>query len=367
MGQDRARRLRANAVTDRVIIPSAHVNAVGLVLSLREVGFDGPITCLQHKVGQETIAGRFPHLCEVRAAAIQVPDELPERLMAWYPDEEMNLLFTDERFLGSFYGDQRFSSVPGAGERLETVTNKRRFYEFVSENRLGLVPITVGNEASPWSQFGDRFRSRVWCTWRGMERLPRGGLIQDSRGLSAWRETVDERRLGAQEWGYQEQLSPAPEHNVSVSGWHDSSVHQFIVTRRRGVANGVGWWIERISDPDNLSRVARDILGALDYDGPFELEFVWDDRGLCFKVIELNPRFWMQHRLIQSLTDHALVRRCLGMSAQDDVDERGPRTWLQTDLALSHPLQTARNGYRSVLAYPTTGSLAALIRRKLLR
>jgi len=204
----------------------------------------------------------------------------------------------------------------------------------------------------------------VWHTWRGLERLPRGGLIQNARDLLAWRSQVDECALEDDHWGYQEQLSSAPEHNVSVSGWHGAEVHQSIVTRRRGVANGVGWWIERIEDPDNLTRVARDILSALKFEGPFELEFVWDERDLRFKIIELNPRFWMQHRLIQVLTDHALARRCLGHEARDDVDKDGPRMWFQTDVAITHPFRTAQHLHHAVLAYPSKGALSAVFRRK---
>ena len=352
-------------MTDRVVIPSAHVNATGLVLSLRAIGFDGPITCLQYKVGQNTIAGRLPDLCDVRPIAIQMPEELPDRLESWYSDEKIRVLFTDERFLSAFHGDPRFETVAGAGASLDTVINKNRFYDFLAANRLGAVPLTMGSEVSPWSEFGDCFRSRVWSTWRGLERLPRGGLIQDARGLLDWRRVVEERALGEDDWGYQEQLSPLPEHNVSVCGWHDSDIHQSIVTRRRGVANGVGWWIERIDDPDNLIKTARGILDALAFSGPFELEFVWDESALVFKIIELNPRYWMQHRLIQVLTDHALVRRSMGLFASDDVDADGPVTWLQPDVALTKPLTSIQNAYRSVLAYPAAGALTALIRRTL--
>ena len=352
-------------MTDRVVIPSAHVNATGLVLSLRAIGFEGPITCLQYKVGQKTIASRVAELCDVRPVAMQGPDDLPERLANWYPDESIRVLFTDERFLEAFAGDPRFETVSGAGDHLETVIRKNQFYDFVAANRLGSVPLTTGSDISPWSEFGDCFRSRVWSTWRGLERLPRGGLIQDARGLLDWRRVVEERELGDDEWGYQEQLSPLPEHNVSVCGWHDADTHQSIVTRRRGVAHGVGWWVERIDDPDNLIKTARGILDALEFVGPFELEFVWDDAELLFKVIELNPRYWMQHRLMQVLTDHALVRRSMGLPASDTIDLDGPVTWLHPDVALTKPLTSIQNAYRSVLAYPATGALTALIRRTL--
>ena len=48
------------------------------------------------------------------------------------------------------------------------------------------------------------------------------------------------------------------------------------------------------------------------YRGAFEMEFVLDEKSEEYKLIELNPRFWMQHGLIEEVTDCALIRRAVG-------------------------------------------------------
>ena len=43
---------------------------------------------------------------------------------------------------------------------------------------------------------------------------------------------------------------------------------------------------------EELKRIARSIVSALDWNGPIEMEFKLDARDGKFKLIEINPRFW---------------------------------------------------------------------------
>ena len=349
---------------DRVLIPSAQVNAIGLVQSVRAVGFTGPVTCLHRRAKQEAIADQFPEMCDATWIDLVEPNELPEVLARRYPSEHILCLPTDERFLEvpsqpGFQND--VSSRPGG---FDVIAHRQKFYAFIDDNRLSKTPRTVGSDVSPWSIFGDQFRTRVWCSWRGLVQLPKGVLIRSGHDLIRWRSHLDELGLSGLEWGYQEQLSGAPEHNLSVSGWYEPGSMAAIVTRRRGVRNQLGWWIERVDDPDNLVLETRKMLEALEFKGPFEMEFVWDPKNLCFRVIELNPRFWMQHRLLQVLTDHAPVRRALGHAASMEV-KRGARHWLRTDAALSEPFRTLSLAHDAVFSHPIKTAISRTLRRKL--
>lgn len=345
---------------DRVVICSSHVNAAGLVVALRAVGFAGPVTCLSH-AGRSALTARFPSLCETASISVSAPEALPDRLAERFSGERCVVLHTDERFLEAFQGDPRFSGPTGSA-RLPEIFDRLRFYRALEADDLAATPHTVESSADPWAVFGDAFRVRVWHTWRGMDRLPRGLNVTHGRDLEAWRQIAAERGLSADEWGYQALLSTRPRDNVSVCGWFDAGAHEMIVTRRRGVANGLGWWVERIPDPAGLVPITARVLAAFGFEGPFELEFVWDPKTHVFRVIELNPRFWMQHLLAQRLTDFALIRRALGWPARGGVDPGGPVHWLQTDVALRHPLTTARLWPRAILGYPATGALGALVK-----
>ena len=126
----------------------------------------------------------------------------------------------------------------------------------------------------------------------------------------------------------------------------------------------MGWWVQRILDPARLLETTARVLDAFEFEGPFELEFVRDPGDGVYRVIELNPRFWMQHRLAQILTDHALVRRALGMVATETVKE-GPQHWLQTDVALRRPIRTSGLALRAVWAHPPAEAAGTLLRRTL--
>ncbi len=349
----------------QVIITSAHVNAVGLALSLREVGFDGPVVCLQHKLKQRSIASRFPHLCDVRLITEPESDRLPDLISENYRPSETGVLFTDERYLHSFLSSGQFRHFKGAGDRLQTAVNKWQFYQFIESEKLASIPLTVPSDVDPFSVFSGPFRSRVWQSWSQLKKYPRGRLIRSQSELDNWKAEVITKQIDSTEWGYQQQLSAKPNDNVSVVGWHDRETRQSLVTRRVSVASGLGWLIERIDDPSELVDQAHNILDALDFEGPFEMEYVFNPSDNTFRVIELNPRFWMQHRLFQHLTDHAPIRRFLGKRYSKTVRCDGPVNWLQTDVALASPVMAAKYLRKGILAHPIKGALSNLIVRKM--
>ncbi len=59
---------------------------------------------------------------------------------------------------------------------------------------------------------------------------------------------------------------------------------------------GTGCIVESVDRPE-LFAPARKILEEMGYSGIAEVEFKWDDRDRQFKLIEINPRPWDQHRL----------------------------------------------------------------------
>ena len=91
----------------------------------------------------------------------------------------------------------------------------------------------------------------------------------------------------------------------------------------------------KLPPPPGVMAQAQAILAAMEYDGPFELEFVFDETAAEFKVTELNPRFWLQHGLIEAVSGSALVGTYLG---------RGPLAVSEAELGLRYwvnPLYTA--------------------------
>jgi hypothetical protein len=145
------------------------------------------------------------------------------------------------------------------------------------------------------------------------------------------------------DWCYQEVLSLAPHHNVSVCGWHGLETRRYAATRKLlqfPERQGNGDVCELIELPPDFSEITRKLLNELGYTGPFELEFVRDLRTGRDVIIELNPRFWMQHPLVGANLDQTLVRHYLGLSnAKLPCDSLQPRYWVNTIVALNRLLR----------------------------
>jgi predicted ATP-grasp superfamily ATP-dependent carboligase len=142
-------------------------------------------------------------------------------------------------------------------------------------------------------------------------------VISSRKTFDQWMTDFRTRGLDIDQLCYQELLSIRDKDNVSICGWYDQRKHYLFCTRKvlqHPPKTGNGDVVERIEPPDGLMDVAIRILQALKYDGPLELEFVFDERSNSYQVIELNPRFWMQHGLIEAVTGHALVSSYLGIA-----------------------------------------------------
>ena len=55
-------------------------------------------------------------------------------------------------------------------------------------------------------------------------------------------------------------------------------------------------FVETVSAPE-VEQLSRRLLAALEYDGLVEVEFKYDRRDGCYKLLDLNPRIWGWHTL----------------------------------------------------------------------
>lgn len=350
------------------VVCSSRFNAVGIVLSLREIGWQGRIVCLRINDGRRSIAERWPDLCECASITVDEPGQLWREIAAIAaPEDVAALFFCDERFHSACTNGSPASIFPeakcwmGPRSELETVLDRWKFYEYIQNRGLAKTPATLKNPCDPWEHFPDGFRARVWRSWRGMEKLPRGRTIRTKQQFEEWKKLCESQGVDDSQWGCQELLSTDPRHTVSVCGWHDPSSHYYKVTRWLRQRGENGWLIETVGNYEELRETTHRILSSLQYKGPFEMEFMKERGSDIYKVIEMNPRFWMQHRIV----GNELVRRYINTRTPSHIPQPQPRYWLNTDEALKR-LVTLRGFYllpligRSVWSTPIRGSLGTL-------
>ena len=189
-------------------------------------------------------------------------------------------------------------------------------------------PNTIPSHIDPVPVFGRVYRTRVWhLAWFG--ETPRGGVIDSPAALAAWRSG----RRGRSHRGRMGLPSSALGQTRTTYLSVDGTIRgrPYPVTRRRGVGGpglvGAAHHGPRRIDGDDGASWTPSSSKALLNSSSCGI------RSIVSIGHRIDPRFWMQHRLAQVLTEHALVRRALGMPATDTV-AHGAQHWLQTDVAL---------------------------------
>lgn len=241
------------------------------------------------------------------------------------------LFFTDERMLQKHAGDARFTFLPQQPDL--PVDDKLEFalrLQAIDEQPIPYWPHL--DEAAEWPIL-------VKCrhSWHGDDKLPRGYICHSPAQWQAALSKIDQQGL-PRSFFFQQRLISGELNNYSTCGFFDfenPTRSCLAVTRRTldtGAKIGTAAIVETIDDPQNLLERTQRLLTELRFTGPFELEFLYDVASANYYVLELNPRFWMQHGLFVDAGDNRLIQLYLGLDLPDDraATTLQPAIWLST-------------------------------------
>jgi len=168
------------------------------------------------------------------------------------------------------------------------------------------------------------FCIKARSSWIGSAKTPRGYVCRSREDMA--RAVRNIARLGWQPDGFflQQYVEGPVENSFSVSGYFDArNPHRAatIVTRKllgyhKEMTTGAV--VQTLPDPADLVARTRAILTRADYTGPFEMEFLRDPQADRYYVLELNPRFWMQHGIFVDFHENAVIRRYVGADETGD-------------------------------------------------
>ena len=330
---------------DTAIVCGNGINAHTLVRSLARLDWAGRIVLLWHETEGRGFAGCLNRRVEQWAVSIRALNELPEIIEERYGKQgRVVVFFTDERYHPAFaewrrrHPDSPIHCHLGSVAHVPAMLDRYEFCRFIETRRLASVPRTIRGEEDPFASFGDSFIVRPRLSWFGVAQRERVKLVADRRQFSAALDDYASRGLPRAELSFQERLSIRNQDNVSICGWYGPDVRHVHCSRKvlqYPPRTGGGDVVELLPPPAGVMEQAQAILAALEYNGPFELEFVFDQRAGEFKVTELNPRFWLQHGLIEAVSGCALAGTYLGRAPLPVCErDRGLRYWV-------NPLYTA--------------------------
>lgn len=347
------------------VIIGSYTNACSIISSLKQIKYPGKIIAIDPTVDKAKCLAEvvFPEM-KVIKRKVKNLDDICEMINGTVSTEVKKIVFmTSEEFIEPVrkaIEDGRLQNTvahTGSGLDNDLIFDRFMFYRFVEGVGINNVPRTIPSYEDPYKEFGTDFIVRVNKSWEGNKKLPRLRIVHSKEEKESVEKQFIDDGLTPDMWCYQELLSTVDTHNVSVCGWYDREFHQYAVTRKilqHPPKIGNGDVVEIFHDaPESLVSQTETILKGLEYTGAFEMEFVLDSNSGEYKLIELNPRFWMQHGLIEKVTNSALIRRAVG---ENGLSETEPKNldhlyWVNGTQAIYRLLK----GQISILRYLKTG------------
>lgn len=324
------------SATDTIIICGNGINAHSLYRILERQNWPGQIVFVRHVSEPKGFVGAMGYAegtdkkegrrdkGESKPLSYALPLKDSSDFPAWvestFPDGSV-VFFTDERWHPAFlqwnnaHPESKIRSFLGSESHLNEILDRYEFCRFIDVNKLANVPMTIRGDEDPFDAFGDTFIVRPRLSWKGVAQRERVKLVEGREEFERILREFADRGIARKELSFQEKLSIRDQDNVSICGWVGPEEQHLYCTRKLRQwppKTGGGDLVERVDAPEELLEQARALLMALEYEGPFELEFVFDENDGEYKVTELNPRFWLQHGLIDCISGSALVRRYLG-------------------------------------------------------
>ena len=242
------------------------------------------------------------------------------------------LAFTEERSMKSAYRVNHTAEFQPRSFPAELLDDKFAFLQWV-DGLLGAGSSVPHAELAMAGVIGFSCMVKARCSWNGEEKMPRGWRCENADDIERARARIrsggwDESLFHLERWMAHEKARL-----LSVCGYFDDvqpqrnllAVTESLVRYKSGPSCSPV--VRAVADDWSLVDKAKAILGGLDFEGPFELEFIVYE-GSPY-VLELNPRFWMQHALFLHASN-GVMKRYLRVDGPADWNTQLPlgTTWV---------------------------------------
>jgi hypothetical protein len=160
-------------------------------------------------------------------------------------------------------------------------------------------------------------------SWVNGAKLPRGWICKSESDLQKGISSIKKRELSEHSFFIQEWLGDDNYRVISACGFHDTkdsnrnltAIVERIAAHENGLSCSAG--VKTIKDEWNILTTTTAILDKLEFTGPYEMEYLIKNNEV--KVLEFNPRFWMQHAIFL-INKNGLIKRYLGIETPEDLE-----------------------------------------------
>ena len=230
------------------------------------------------------------------------------------------LFFTDERSLKTYVGEaDKYVFLPRAldGRLLD---DKLEWARAVTALGEVTVPFWDLPGAGPATAPELPVYLKARHSWVGARNLPRGYVCRTAADVTSALDQLASAGWERSQFFWQRLIAGPVSNCYSVCGFFDATdpERSVMVVSRKVLSDGrtvmsCGALVETVPDPAELLPRSARLLQAFSFTGPFELEYLRDSDSGLYYLLELNPRFWMQHGLFIDGYDNVLVSRYLGI------------------------------------------------------
>ncbi|MFW6116517.1 MAG: hypothetical protein ACOC6F_02205 [bacterium] len=247
------------------------------------------------------------------------------------------LFFTDEAHLLSYYCQEEFEFFPRDVDA-QLIDDKVRLADRL--RAMGEEPVPHWPLSDPVQETLPEFPIYLKArhSWIGSTKLPRGYICKSKKDFEQHVGTIREHGLTLDWFFLQRLIAGDIGANYSTCGFfdHADAERSLLIVVRKLLGNergkiSTGAIVKTVQDPSNLTARTCRILEEIQYTGPFELEFLYDGQNEQYYVLELNPRFWMQHGFFIDGYDNCLLKRYVGLQ-ETVLEARGlpfrPLVWV---------------------------------------
>lgn len=327
--------------TTHYIIAADYVNAISIYKSLLALKVNGEITFIDES-GRNMVGKIYPEVDVLQD--ITNEEKLIQYLLSFDQKDKKYLFLTHEKYHTILWENKELLNENNVvfhigNKHPDTILHKTQFLELVRSKTDVPVPYSFSADeidTLDYPVFVKPKSSFIEGSKASLEKA----VIQNSSQLKDYLHHAKMQHVDSSDIEIQELLSTKTRDNVSISGWYEKGFHQFYQTQKilqHPPKRGNGDVVKLMPLNFVLEQQVLQLMSVLDFQGPFEAEFVKERNGEKYKLIEINPRFWMQHGLIEQLSGHLLVARYI------DVEPIQPITnyqyWMYTAIV---PIQLAK-------------------------
>lgn len=230
------------------------------------------------------------------------------------------LFFTEERSLLRFSGSDEFHCYP------------RQVNAFTDDKlELSRFLLSIAEKPIPFWELSSKYATeppelpvylKARHSWVGDQNLVRGYVCDSPVAFAKASRDIERQGQSLRSFFWQRLVLGDLIHHVG--GFFDCERPQrnLLLVQRKVLGTRAKMStcaiVKTGQDPEDLLGRTKHILTEMRYRGPFEFEFIYDVKSRTYYLLELNPRFWMQHGIFVDFYDNGLLKRYLDIDSDQD-------------------------------------------------